>query len=660
MKNILFCCLLILAKPAISQNPYYDAITLSKFIVNGSFSVDTADQKIYCGILNNYLLVPFKKFNASTIAGEYTDKSSVNYNPFLEKYFPVNGMGASLLPFNKSLSATVASVGGLNVTNFADGLAKFLVKRFKEELSISFFEKFSNQIADTNYQDMQLLFTQTHKVLQVSGKDIFNFSSYINTLREAFIKDLGNLYVSFKKVKALPKYEAYFNSHPAINSIAKNAFYFIDQFTNAVHPGDMIANFNADEMIHFSPANASMEFNSRSAIKTLQLFSKSLKSVNANNYWVPADSVGMLLSNNITRDIYFGLIYQQAQNNLQFKTKTDTISLQQILQKSITSTEVLDQLKLKIENIASHTQEVNETLLLIKEQKKAEIDFNDYYKLFNAALDILDEGFTFIKLPSINLDESVKTGIEKNSTQLINISRDAAGLFVDIRTKNYASAILNTISLIDAIFDTTYQPKLRSAILKYGNFAANIAAASNSDEVERAIESVALPAGNSRVKRESNFNISLNAYVGGIGGWEYLPALKQKQTSSAVGFAAPVGIAFSIGGLHKKDSTKNMGSKSLTLFVSMIDVGSLASFRLQNDSSKVASEIQLKNIIAPGLFLYYGLGKCPISIGAGVQIGPQLREVTAQNINIEKNYYLRYGLSICVDIPLLNFYTKSN
>ena len=103
-----------------------------------------------------------------------------------------------------------------------------------------------------------------------------------------------------------------------------------------------------------------------------------------------------------------------------------------------------------------------------------------------------------------------------------------------------------------------------------------------------------------------------------------------------------------------------MGSKSLTLFVSMIDVGSLASFRLQNDSSKVASEIQLKNIIAPGLFLYYGLGKCPISIGAGVQIGPQLREVTAQNINIEKNYYLRYGLSICVDIPLLNFYTKSN
>jgi len=134
--------------------------------------------------------------------------------------------------------------------------------------------------------------------------------------------------------------------------------------------------------------------------------------------------------------------------------------------------------------------------------------------------------------------------------------------------------------------------------------------------------------------------------------------LTRRSQAKAAGFTAQVGVAFSIGHLMK-GSKEKAGGKSLTLFIPIIDVGALASFRLRDDSSKVASEVQLKNIFAPGAFLYFGFGKCPISIGAGAQIGPQLREVTAKNINVDKNYYIRYGISVCVDIPILNFYTKS-
>jgi hypothetical protein len=198
-------------------------------------------------------------------------------------------------------------------------------------------------------------------------------------------------------------------------------------------------------------------------------------------------------------------------------------------------------------------------------------------------------------------------------------------------------------------------------VLKYGTFAASIAQAQNSDQVESAIESVALPSGSSRVKRETFRNVSLNAYLGAFGGWEYLPALKQNKTSLSAGLSAPVGIAYSFGRIGKgKESLK--GGQSLTIFAPLIDVGALAAFRFGNDSSNVASTVQLKNIIAPGLFLYYGFRKSPISIGGGLQVGPRLRDISVKNpedINVDKNFYLRYGITIAVDIPIFNLYTKS-
>ncbi|MFX8731580.1 hypothetical protein ABTM48_20530, partial [Acinetobacter baumannii] len=53
-------------------------------------------------------------------------------------------------------SGLLSSIGGLDVTNIADGLAKFLVKRTKQELTIAFFSKFDSLIA--KYPDLQTVF----------------------------------------------------------------------------------------------------------------------------------------------------------------------------------------------------------------------------------------------------------------------------------------------------------------------------------------------------------------------------------------------------------------------------------------------------------------------------------------------------------------------
>ena len=199
---------------------------------------------------------------------------------------------------------------------------------------------------------------------------------------------------------------------------------------------------------------------------------------------------------------------------------------------------------------------------------------------------------------------------------------------------------------------------------------AGIIEADNSDEVKAAIEAAVLPVGSSSIKRETFSNISLNAFIGPMAGTEYLGAQTEDQWATVVGVTAPLGVAFNWGNYgngkrsdspeeakHKNGNEK--GGKSLTLFIPLIDVGSIATYRLSDDSSDVAADIKFENIIAPGLYFYYGFGKIPLSLGIGGQVGPQLREINDTDINVDKNFYMRFGLNLVVDIPFFNFYTRN-
>ena len=90
-------------------------------------------------------------------------------------------------------SFSLSSIGGLDVTNIADGLAKFLVKRTKQELSIAFFEKFKKTLNDTNFRDLQTVFPNTYNLLNVIDEQIYDYQKYIQNLRAAFKSDLKDL-----------------------------------------------------------------------------------------------------------------------------------------------------------------------------------------------------------------------------------------------------------------------------------------------------------------------------------------------------------------------------------------------------------------------------------------------------------------------------------
>ncbi|MGB0176037.1 MAG: hypothetical protein ACPF9D_02655, partial [Owenweeksia sp.] len=97
---------------------------------------------------------------------------------------------------------------------------------------------------------------------------------------------------------------------------------------------------------------------------------------------------------------------------------------------------------------------------------------------------------------------------------------------------------------------------------------------------------------------------------------------------------------------------------SLSLFLSIVDVGALASFRFDDPETESVPDIELKDIISPGAFFVVGLNKMPLSIGAGAQIGPNLHDVNATTVSTVSDHYVRYSIFLAVDIPILNFYTK--
>jgi hypothetical protein len=738
MKKYFFLVFLFICNFSFSQSIYYDAVELSKYIVPGSNPVkfvvpiagdpneaaQKAMMKRYCEIINKYY---GNKFATDKQVHIGISLGSPDENPFLAPFMSPNtvlAIGTNPVTLSKQLFSTASSIGGLNVSNFADGLAKFLVERTKQELSITFFEKFKEQLNASD--ELKILFPATLKVLTTVGNEIYLFDAYINTLREAFIKDMMNFYEDVQQLKKIPVYQLYFNQHPELYTLIATSFYLIDQYSKGVHPGKVLADFDTLK-VNFK--QEALQTNLRNSIAVAQLFSESLRSNDPDRYWISEESLNVLWKDSVLLDIYFGLIYPKGKPIKFVNDSQAKISFQSILYKLKTTTNVFEDsiqpYQAFIRTLHADAEEVQEYVKTLKQKSKEEKNYNDYYTLYNASLDLIEDGFDFIDLPYVDLGEKEKQ-IADASGNWIFVARSTGELYIDIRTKNYSSATLNTVTILDRIFPdnivvaeltgglskynkqidnflksgslfsaekvkafihddlkelnnknidtitvfifnkTTYH--FRKAILKYGTFAAAIAQAQNSEEVKAAIESIALPVGSSSIKRNTNFNISLNAFVGLYAAEE---ARDSKNASNhhvnywrfSAGIAAPIGLAFSWGGLKCKDKRTNgktVGGKSIGFFVPLIDVGAVTAMRFKDSTANISPEIKLQNIFAPGFYLHYGFGKCPVSLLIGGQISPSLRTATVQNVTVDNQLYTRIGATLTVDIPILNLYTKTD
>jgi hypothetical protein len=156
-------------------------------------------------------------------------------------------------------------------------------------------------------------------------------------------------------------------------------------------------------------------------------------------------------------------------------------------------------------------------------------------------------------------------------------------------------------------------------------------------------------------KRRSEFSLALNAYTGVIAGREFRKHGTQNANSGIFGISAPFGVSMNRG---YKSGTQEKFRNSCGVFVSLIDIGAVFLYRFK-EGDKIADlpEITLQNIVAPGIFAETSIANSPVTIGAGYQWSPGIREITNKDgMAVVDKQDLGSGrliVTLKLDLPLL-------
>ena len=697
--------ILFLQQCLFSQRLVYDAAYLKGFVHNqdGKSYLNVANDSV-ANILMSYVPDSARKsLNASfryKVLQKYYDNvgGAGIANPFID----LPGEQQETRNFSLSgLSTGLANAGGLDVTNLADGMAKFLVARTKQELAAAFFDRFKTTLADSNYMDLRTLFPLTYSTLGAIGEQIYNYDAFIQTLRESFEKDLRQLATNLPTV--VDNHPGFFGRHKELAALLQSGCYVAEELNENQHPGQILCDYPSSIL-------DSLNRNWEGAIQTLQLISESLRDsaqvTDSTSYWVSPRQIANLVADSVAFKIYLGLLYQQASNLRQSVRFEGGWTLCRVFDSvALNFAKYYGNYRLYYTSLA---EKENKLTTLLNAQKKISNDsesVQEYYSYAIATADFLEAASDVGKLVPIEFfktDDKVRDFFEhsRNSMEVFfGVAKSSVDVVWEIKRRSYASAIVDIVTIYNrTIADSAHvelvaanaklaswldrltdkvagksaliasQDSLQSAIrqlqaevgfvgpfLRYGTFMATIVQANNSDEVEAAIEAIALPAGSSRIKRENPFNVSLNSYVGGFVGREIVDRADNNPFINSYGATAVIGVAISEArSLFFIPCDQFFFSSSA--FISLVDIGAVTTYRVTNDSTQSIPTIQLKDIFSPGLFYSIGVDKTPLSLNFGYQLGPLLRKIQASQGSFT-NAYSRWSFSLCVDIPLLDFYT---
>jgi hypothetical protein len=579
--------------------------------------------------------------------------SSYRDNVFFEKYnFPI-GFNAEAMEVKfldeefednservQNNSATVRPASGLNVAMLADGVAKFLVKRTKEELNIAFFDEFRQVLSEN--QNLGVLFPASRIILMGIGDQVYNYNTYLNSMRDAFISDLKRLHDNLETLMVQMDKSVLQDSMPV--------YYLADLFKvsrmliNQSPVNEVISYLGNDANFQVLQAgNNSKEFQKfKAATKLLFIISESVRAPEGQrSYIAPADFT-QLIRDKTALDFYMGFIYEKLKN-------LDTLGLN--FRDSLNYGKV-DKIVNSVSAMVTLGDRLNDIRFNLDSGKYLTFDSLSYFQYFDylkLALDILQttRSFTATLFPN---DIALLRELDRVHFVTSRISNIA----LDTRRKHYATAIINSGLLVNQLL--IQSENLSCHLMRYGAFVASIAESRSSDEVAVVIESFALPRGSAIIKKHYPFNMCIGSYVGLNTSLEILDNLdSEDKTGWSIGVSAPIGIAFSWPLQNKKGKSPG----SFSIFMSVLDLGAFTAYRFTNNETvKELPELRMDNLFAPGGAMVFGFPKFPGAFSVFMQRGPSLRKVTSDAYTFNETTGWKIGISLSVDIPLFNLYTK--
>jgi hypothetical protein len=258
--------------------------------------------------------------------------------------------------------------------------------------------------------------------------------------------------------------------------------------------------------------------------------------------------------------------------------------------------------------------------------------------------------------------ESLRTDIEASSVALQNeISSKKLTRMEDLSVIEITKKILNGSPETSRFISQSGSAQFET-IRKVTGFLSDMVLAGNSKNLSQVIEKYALPPNSYKIKRHTRSSWDVNAYVGAYLGAEILTS-GNSSVSPVYGFSVPVGVSYSWGKtmepkgsdetiFHTRKGDRVLKGNSITVNLSLIDIGAVVSYRLTNDASKgLPQEVKWSQVISPGLHVRWGIGETPICFSAGIQSTPQLRKLNSTSPAVSA---VRLYAGFFFDIPLFN------
>lgn len=468
------------------------------------------------------------------------------------------------------------------------------------------------------YEDLDLVFVDGSAFLEYSSssKNVFNT---INDMEKALV-------IVSEDIKNAKQLDLFKSGNNKLLLEAEKSLKKIQKWTPFK---EMIAVHDKFQVNYTENIIGKNVANLRNIVNALNYSSFILYSFidkSSDSHFASRERLDSLFDDSERKQIFLGLLHQKFANKIAVQNLDVYVDRYYIL------LEDLQLQKRHIQNTrkkAANRYEVSEAYLPAVKTT---------YDLLTTGLNVEVEG------DSTLLKQSEIKNLENVAEQTYSLSRNTY-------YREYNDAVFNASTLMDYMLedqkDSKPYQKLKKDFLQYGIFIANVLQARSPAEVKAAIRMVALPPGSSQAKKQSTFDISVNSYFGAYGGKEILLD-SIADPAFTYGLTMPIGISISTG-------LRRFGS--ISVFLPIFDLGSVASFRMETGQAVNLPAFNIQNLASPGAYLIYGFPNYPFSLGGGVQYGPQLRKVMRNGVEVESAAY-RYSLALTVDIPLFNLYNR--
>jgi|GEM_PF-5477940 hypothetical protein len=283
-------------------------------------------------------------------------------------------------------------------------------------------------------------------------------------------------------------------------------------------------------------------------------------------------------------------------------------------------------------------------------------------------------------------EDAVKTILKDKSLKNMSPSdllKEIEKNIADTKTKSTLTKLITELITKEEQFPYNHtkinNQKLIRNLTNLTNFMVDVIEADSASQIKTIIERYADPAGSYQLKRYSPSSISLNAYPGLYAGWEN--DFKRASTNvGSFGVTAPIGISINWGTSwndkkwkkriqnntrlspdnfhYHKGLLKYYSGTSHSIFISVVDIGAVLSFRWSNDTLDLPEKITLPQIFSPGIFYVWGIKNTPLALKFGGQYAPQLRSISSAGNTLSEAGVFRFTAAITIDIPVIHLYRK--